>query len=285
MSQKTVIGIFENSDDARRASLELADHGIRRENVDIATRPVGTAHDHVDRDKEHDTAIGRFFHNLFSDDEDRAARYSSVAHRSNSIVTVHCRDEENAEEVADILDKCGAVDVDEHAARYGFYNSNRVEARTDRAHYTSEEVGRDVPPEENRKIPVIREEVRVDKREVNTGGARLRSRIVERPVEETLRLREERVFVERTPANRPATDADFQAFREGTMEIQERAEVPVINKEARVIEEISINKEITERDEKVRDTVRNTEVDVERLEDERRKRDSRNDYDNMSRPL
>ena len=45
----------------------------------------------------------------------------------------------------------------------------------------------------------------------------------------------------------------------------EHAEVPVVNKEARVVEEISLGKEVTERDEVVRDTVRKTEVDVDNL--------------------
>ena len=39
----------------------------------------------------------------------------------------------------------------------------------------------------------------------------------------------------------------------------------MVNKEARVVEEVSLNKEVEERDEVVRDTVRKTEVDVENL--------------------
>ncbi|GEO04015.1 hypothetical protein AAE02nite_16790 [Adhaeribacter aerolatus] len=117
----------------------------------------------------------------------------------------------------------------------------------------------------DRSIPIIEENIQVGKREVETGGVRLRSRIVERPVEEHLRLREERVNVTRNPVDRPASDADLNTFREGTIELTERAEVPVVNKEARVVEEVSLNKEVEERDEVVRDTVRKTEVDVENL--------------------
>jgi hypothetical protein len=54
-------------------------------------------------------------------------------------------------------------------------------------------------------------------------------------------------------------------FREGVLEITENSEVPVITKETRVVEEVSLNKEIRERDERVKDTVRSTELDIEDL--------------------
>ncbi|WP_083470346.1 YsnF/AvaK domain-containing protein [Rufibacter tibetensis] len=124
-------------------------------------------------------------------------------------------------------------------------------------------------------VPIIEENMQVGKREVETGGARLRSRIVERPVEEHLRLRSEHVRVERQPVNRPATEADFTGFREGEIELTEHAEVPVVNKEAHVVEEVSLGKEVEERDEVIRDTVRSTEVDVDNLTDT-----TRTDLDN-----
>jgi len=119
----------------------------------------------------------------------------------------------------------------------------------------------------DKKIPIIEENLEVGKRTVQTGGVRVRSRIVEKPVEEELRLRQERVFVERTPVDRPASEADFTTFKEGEMEVTEHAEVPVVNKEARVVEEVNLGKDVDTRNETVRDTVRKTEVDVENLED------------------
>jgi uncharacterized protein (TIGR02271 family) len=114
-------------------------------------------------------------------------------------------------------------------------------------------------------IPVVKEDLNVSKREVDRGGARVRSRIIDRPVEEKVRLREEHVVVNRHPADREITDADMKNFRPGEMEITERAEVPVVGKEARVVEEVEIGKNVTEREETVRDTVRSTDVDVERF--------------------
>jgi len=131
-------------------------------------------------------------------------------------------------------------------------------------------------PTTGETIPVIRENLEVGKEEVERGGIRLRSRVVETPIEETVNLREETVNVERTPVDRPATDADL---REENVEVRERAEVPVVNKEARVVEEISLNKEVNEREETIRDTVRETEVDVDKL-GKNQSRNSSTDVDN-----
>lgn len=55
-------------------------------------------------------------------------------------------------------------------------------------------------------------------------------------------------------------------FKEGTMEITEQSEVPVVSKQTRVVEEVSVNKDVTERDEKIRDSVRHNEIEVEHLD-------------------
>jgi len=113
-------------------------------------------------------------------------------------------------------------------------------------------------------IPVVEEELNVGKREVERGGVRVESRVEERPVEQAVNLREEHVHVERRPVDRPVTDAD-QAFREGTLEVTERAEQAVVSKTARVVEEVVVGKEVEEHMETVRDTVRRTDVDVQEV--------------------
>jgi len=114
-------------------------------------------------------------------------------------------------------------------------------------------------------LPVVEEELQVGKREVERGGVRVFSHMSERPVEEEVRLREERARVERRPVDRPATEADLATFKEGTIEVRERGEEAVVSKQARVIEEVVVGKESTERTETVRDSVRRTDVDVEQL--------------------
>jgi uncharacterized protein (TIGR02271 family) len=124
--------------------------------------------------------------------------------------------------------------------------------------------------EERRAIPVVREELQVGKRAVQHGGVRVYSRVTEEPAEEQVRLREERVQVERRPADRAVRPEDTAAFQETAFEMRETAEEPVVAKQARVIEEVVIGKDVQERTETVRDRVRRTSVDVERTGDAER---------------
>ena len=111
-------------------------------------------------------------------------------------------------------------------------------------------------------IPIVEEQLSVGKREVERGGVRVRSYVVETPVEESVRLRDETITVERRAVNRDA-DVTGDAFRERTIELTETDEEAVVAKTARVVEEVVVSKDVTERTENISDTVRRTEVDVE----------------------
>lgn len=261
----TVIGLFDEAGDARRAVQELTAAGFDRDRIDITTAEAsgdegGDARAGETYGNEGFTdQIGNFFTSLFGDDDrERAGHYSETMSRGGTLVTVHADSRELAERAAGVLDAAGAIDVDERAAQY------RTTGTTDTA-----AAGR---VQEQAAIPVVEEELQVGKRVVEQGGVRVRSRVVERPVEESIRLREERIRVERRPVDRPLTAADADAFREGSFELTERAEVPVVAKEARVVEEVAVGKEVEEHTETVRDTVRSTDVDVERVEPGRMKR-------------
>jgi len=113
-------------------------------------------------------------------------------------------------------------------------------------------------------IPVVQEELKVGKREVQRGGVRVFSRVVETPVDQTIGLREEHVNVERRPVDQPISSADA-AFKEQSIELRETAEEAVVQKSARVVEEVLVGKEVSQRQEQIHDTVRHTEVQVENL--------------------
>jgi uncharacterized protein (TIGR02271 family) len=112
-------------------------------------------------------------------------------------------------------------------------------------------------------IPIVEEQLQVGKREVNRGRVRIHSHVVERPVEEQVRLRQEHVDVERRPVDRPVTGSE-NLFQDRTIEAVERDEEAVVSKQARVVEEVVVRKEATEEVQNVRDTVRRTEVEVDR---------------------
>lgn len=113
-------------------------------------------------------------------------------------------------------------------------------------------------------IPIVEEELVVGKREVQSGGAHIRTGVIETPVQETVNLREEHVTVDRQRVNQPVSDLGT-AFQEKSFEVTETAEVPVVAKTARVVEEVVVGKTATDRTETVRDTVRRTDVEVDDL--------------------
>jgi uncharacterized protein (TIGR02271 family) len=114
-------------------------------------------------------------------------------------------------------------------------------------------------------IPVVQEELKVGKREVQRGGVRIFSHLVSTPVNETIGLREEHVNVQRRPVDQPISTGDTTAFKEQTIEMRETAEEPVVEKSARVVEEVVVGKQVSQREQQISDTVRHTEVEVEQL--------------------
>ena len=121
--------------------------------------------------------------------------------------------------------------------------------------------GANVRDQDEAVLPVVEENIDIGKRQIETGGVRVHTKIEERPVEEQVNLREERVNVERRPVDRPVSDANA-AFQERSFEVTEMAEEPVVRKQAHVIEEVVINKDVQERTETVHDTVRRQDVHV-----------------------
>ncbi|MFL5288004.1 MAG: YsnF/AvaK domain-containing protein [Rhodopila sp.] len=186
--------------------------------------------------------------------------------------------DEKFEAVSTALEEAGAVHFDEREAawrREGWTGSSSAAATTTTGTTTSHtapvdttsRVGGTAGTEE--RIPLAEEQIVVGKREVSHGRVRVRSYVVETPVEEQVALREEHVDVERRPVNR-AVQPNDDAFRDRVVEVTETAEEAVVSKSARVREEVVVHKDVEERVETVRDTVRRTEVEVERDADVRR---------------
>ncbi len=114
-------------------------------------------------------------------------------------------------------------------------------------------------------IPVVEEEMVVGKREVSAGGVRVYRRVVEIPVEESVTLREEHVTIDRQPVDRAVSQADIAMAGDRTIELTETAEEAVVGKSARVVEEVRLGKDASERTERIQDTVRRTEIEVEEV--------------------
>ena len=248
----TVIGMFDNQSNATTAKQNLINAGINASQIDYS--PNATADDlrttystSYNTYREDDTTSG-FWNWLFGNDTVERRQYSAIGTRTD-VISVHCKNKEEALRVSEIMDNAGALDINDYARQY---NEQYTAAATT--------AGRTVTDSE--AIPVIEEELHVGKRTVETGKVKVRSRIIEKPVSEELRLRQERVYVTTIPVDRPATEADFAAFKEGTIELTETAERAVVEKTANVVGEVKVGKDAQQVTETISDTVRETEVEV-----------------------
>jgi len=237
--------------------------------------------------------------------EEEAGYYAEGVRRGGTLVTINA-EESMVDQAIDILEDHNAVDVEQRALSWkqsgwtGYsstakpYTADEITRERERYRTTTPTPStvstvaagaaatstRPIPPQPNRRdtsvtggkettLPVIEEEVQVGKRTVSRGGVRVYTRVTEKPVEEQVQLRKEQVSVERRPVNRAVRGTDRDAFKEGTIEMTETSEEAVVSKQARVVEEVVVRKDAQERTETVRDTVRRTDVEVEKLGAER----------------
>lgn len=267
---KTVVGIFESKSEAQGVKDSLIAAGIRSEDVVVHTADTGGLIEaqRTEEHKEQGGGISGFFRRLFgfdeAGDEQLVGAYSEAIRRGNCVISAHVDSEAQAEQAESIMQQHGAIDIDERAEQWRA--SGWTGYRSDAPALSAAEIEaeRQQLAGQKQTIPVVEEEIQVGKRQVGRNRVRVFTHVSERPVEETVRLREEHATVERHRVDRPATEADMAAMKEGTIEVRETAEEAVVAKRARVVEEVEISKEASEKTETIRDTVRRTEVDVEK---------------------
>jgi uncharacterized protein (TIGR02271 family) len=204
--------------------------------------------------------------------EESANIYAESVRRGNVLVAAQVADG-RVEEATRIMERSGLIDIENEAESWRSSGWSRFDSESSYSSTTpvadasmKTKGATDIKTGRNDEtFEVVEEELQVGKRAVETGGVRVTSKVSEVPVEEEVNLRQEHVKVERVPVNRPANTADINAFREGTIEVRETQEEAVIAKEARVVEEVHVRKDVDQRTETVRDTVRRTDVEVEQL--------------------
>ncbi len=269
-SNDTLVGLFEDQRSAQSVVEDLVRSGLSKDRVHLSSSAdyvseaatgggglTGTA------PTEHHGGFMGWLSSIFGLDDDYAANdrshYAEAVQRGGFVVGVNANEQEH-DRVIGIMNDHGALDIDQHAAKYGYAAPVASDAGpriTDRVSSAADQA--------TGTVPVVQEELQVGKRSVQRGGVRIYSRVIEQPVQQDVQLHEENVTIERRPVDRPLFEADRAGLRDQTIEFTGMAEEPVINKQARVVEEVRVGKEATERTQTVRDTVRRTEVETENL--------------------
>lgn len=255
-----LVGMFDTEATAMAAKGKLLAAGFAASALQMTggspsdTTPMAT----TTTAPHHEGAISRFFENLFGADDDDAdldqhrSTYTEAFRRGSYGLSVQTTSEAEMDKAEQILNAAGAIDVDERSEEWRKDGWTGAAAGTGAAQPTQ-------------KLQEVQEQLEVGKRAVARGGVRVFTRMTEVPVEESVTLREERADIKRTVVDRVASAADLAAFKEGSIEIREMGEEAVVSKTARVTGEVEVGKTATEREETVRDTVRQTKVEVEKI--------------------
>jgi len=267
--KNTIVGLFEDRTQAQRAQSEIVSL-----NIPIADTKVFDQAASPDAGEQAGQSEQSWWESFkealgFNSSEDRSY-YEEGVRRGGVLVSVRA-DDHLIDRVAEIMSEHGAVDIDERAEQWrssGWTPQPMTQATGASATASTAAPGAMASsaapstPQEEATIPVIEEELKVGKREVRRGGLRVYRRVIEQPVEETVRLRDETVHVERQPVNRPVS-TETGLFQDETIEMTEIGEEPVVSKQARVVEEVTLHKDVAERDATIRDTLKRTDVEVQ----------------------
>lgn len=265
-----IVAMFGTLERARAARDRLAEEGIPSSDMDIVNRDAETGYSNFDYERN-DQGFWGAIKRFFVPDED-AYGYAEGLRRGHAMLVVQPPAERH-DRIAAILEEYDPIDfaAQEEEWRQGGWAggaplmTTSAEAGHGGTGARAEPAARPMTGATGREeaIPVVEEDIRVGKRTVDRGGVRVRSYVVERPVEQDVTLRDESISVERRPTDRVAGDLPEDAFRERTIEVSATGEAAVVQKEARVVEEVVVRKDEQERTETVRDMTRKTEVEVE----------------------
>jgi uncharacterized protein (TIGR02271 family) len=232
---RTVVGLFDEKNEAMRAFSALAHEGYAKADLDILT-----SDDADDRPK---LALMR----EWIPEPDVTTYLEGVRH-GGTIITANVADSA-ATRAAEIMSGYRMVNIRDRAS----------ELRKIRNDLTLSD-----PARSDNVLEVIEEELEVGKESVERGRMRIYNVITEREVSQDVGLRDETIRVQRRPADR-AVKIDPSLFKERSFEMVEVDEIAKVGKTARVIEEVSLTKDVAEKVQTIRETLRHQDVEVEEV--------------------
>ena len=272
---RTVTALFDNRADAEAAQARLHEASVGAAHVRIHDKSTPGYTD-TGYSSRNEPGLWSSIKNAFLPDEDRHT-YEEGVRRGGFLLTADV-DEDNVDHVVRVLEEADTVDIDECSQQWrssgweyqsGGYDDTGGYATGGGQGLLGGGIGAGTTGTgltgtgQSEAIPIVEEELVVGKREVDRGGVRVRSYVTETPVHEQIRLRNERIDVERRPVDRAVAPGD-DAFRERTIDVSATGEEAVVGKTARVVEEVVVSKTADDHVESIDDSVRRTDVEIDR---------------------
>lgn len=278
MAHEKIVTLFDSAMQAEAAKRNLAKAGFPDRDISLISG---------DRLQSEGKAIRHpsIWQRLFGDtvDKDQADVYSKAMDKGGVVLTLRTEEKDLARAMT-ILHSHDSVDMPERM-KSTLTDSSERELMTgereepmvgrdrefagetnDRLNERYEEPVRTSLTGDETEDEILRlaeEQIEVGKRLVSEGSTRVRRYTVTDQVSEDVSLHEQHADVFRRAINEPAWLGEVD-WSEKTVEIAESHEQPVINKTARVKEEVVVRTDANERTETVNDTVRRQEVDIDK---------------------
>ncbi|NJK38403.1 MAG: YsnF/AvaK domain-containing protein [Oscillatoriales cyanobacterium RM2_1_1] len=245
---RTVIGLFDDRNEAMRAYTALYEAGYAKADLDILTND----------DKEDIPKLANMRKFVPAPDVDV---YLEGVRLGGTIITANVTDSA-VMRATEIMSGFSMVNVSKRATEFQKTNTNLTLSD---------------PAQNDNVIEVIEEDLEVGTEQVERGRMRIYSVVTEREVQKDVTLRDETIKVQRRPVNR-TVEARPDLFQQRSFEMVEVDEIAKVSKTARVVEEVSLGKEVVDKIETIKETLRRQDVEIEEVPCARTFNDYENDF-------
>jgi uncharacterized protein (TIGR02271 family) len=268
MAYETLVAVYDTAAHADAAVKALKAAGFHESDISVFDQ---------DRLKAGKAALSAgvketgLWNRLFGADvyEHEAAIYGQTVQEGGVVISLRVPESEVAHARA-VLDIHRPVDVHDRAVTTGIAPAAHVE--------TVEKKLEAVPLAEVQKVAVspklaaaqpdvlrlAEEQLQVGKEMAETGRTRVRRFVTEKEVSADVTLHEEHAEVIRKAINDPKFVGDID-WADEEIEAIETAEHALVNKTARIVEEVSLKKVGADHVETIKDKIRRQQVEIERL--------------------
>jgi uncharacterized protein (TIGR02271 family) len=267
MAYETIVAVYDTAARAEAAVKALKAGGFA--DADISIFDDDRLADGKKAIAEGVKEVG-LWHRLFGEDvhEHEAAVYHQTLERGG-VVSARVLDSEVAHAIA-ILDVHRPVDVHDRAVTSGIAPAAHVEAVEKRldavplAAVQKVAVSPKLAEVHDEVLRLAEEQLQVGKRMLETGRTRVRRFVTEREASADVTLHKEHAEVLRRAVTDPKYVGEID-WADGEIEVVETAEHALVNKTARIVEEVSLKKIGTDHVETVKDKIRRQQVEIERV--------------------
>jgi uncharacterized protein (TIGR02271 family) len=255
MAYEKIVAVYDKAGKAKDAVRALEASGFPTGDISVLNR------DSLTDAEVHEAGLWRrLFGRNVGDHE--SAVYGRTIESGGAVLTLRLQDTDVARAMK-ILDVHNPVDISDRASSLGLATPAVPKPAATAPSVTAPSLtSKSVAKEE--VLRLAEEHLDVGKRQVETGRARVRRFVIEKPVESQVTLHEEHAEMLRRAVSDPSLVKDID-WTEKTIEITETAEQPVVTKTAHIAEEVVIRREGSDHVETVRETIRRQQVELERL--------------------